>query len=96
MRDILLHRSIGCGRQLETTRDSVRFANDVGIRRVELANGIQVDEMASSAENSGKPHEQCSLVVLLTHNPPAACATARNSARPLFIVSSHSLAGSES
>ena len=30
------------------------------------------------------------------HNPFAACATARNSARPLFIVSSHSVAGSES
>ena len=28
--------------------------------------------------------------------PPAACATALNSARPLFIVSSHSAAGSES
>ena len=30
------------------------------------------------------------------HNPFAACATARNSARPLLIVSSHSVAGSES
>ena len=96
MRDILLHRFICRGRQLETARDSVHFANDVGIRRVELANGIEVDEMTSSAENSGKSHEHCSLVVLLTHNPPAACATARNRARPLFIVSSHSLAGSES
>jgi hypothetical protein len=30
------------------------------------------------------------------HRPRAASATARNNARPLFIVSSHSLAGSES
>lgn len=30
------------------------------------------------------------------HNPLAACATARNSARPLFIVSCHSRSGSES
>jgi hypothetical protein len=30
------------------------------------------------------------------YKPPAACATARNSARPLLIVSSHSLTGSES
>ncbi len=30
------------------------------------------------------------------HNPLAASATARNNARPLLIVSSHSLAGSES
>ena len=30
------------------------------------------------------------------HNPLAACATARNRARPLFMVSSHSFCGSES
>jgi len=40
-----------------------------------------------------------SLWLLKTHpdyRPCAACATARNSARPLFIVSSHSFCGSES
>jgi len=30
------------------------------------------------------------------YKPCAACATARNRARPLFIVSSHSFCGSES
>src|SRR5690606_33458452 len=35
-------------------------------------------------------------VVLHYWSPPAACATARNSALPLFNVSSHSITGSES
>lgn len=36
------------------------------------------------------------LTPFTRQSPPTACATARNSALPLFIVSSHSVAGSES
>src|SRR5690606_8493352 len=51
-------------------------------------------------EQHGKRHSQQpafrSAHLHLHHNPLAACATARNSARPLFMVSSHSFCGSES
>ena len=40
--------------------------------------------------------DSCRLGDHVHHNPFAASATARNSARPLFIVSSHSFSGSES
>ena len=57
---------------------------DEGLGRVPLTLALSPQEKAPEPR-SGR-----------LQSPLAACATARNRARPLFIVSSHSAAGSES
>ena len=63
------------------------------IRFISLVQFCQIDIKTRCPRKSIK--DQC-VIFRSIHSPPAACATARNNARPLFIVSSHSAAGSES
>lgn len=53
-----------------------------------------VPSIAPAAASGG--HGRTAAVARRGYSPPTAWATARNRARPLFMVSSHSVAGSES
>ena len=88
---LLLSKSIGgCG-EFVTYQLVLNSASDIG-----FVLELQSRPINLQTRRTREASKYVFVVLLTIQSPPAACATALNNARPLFIVSSHSACGSES